>query len=212
MSIHNERFESQFPKTVIVKKTVEDQKAVSQDQLGKPKNLGQGKPNIEENTVFGIKNITGSDVWNAAKCIHGQPKPNELEPDKDLGKSVKPNCRNTVRSEADNNRVFGCPTIRTDIPYKEKRSIADFNNYGDEPEAVDLLFPSTFTEMGITEYDFQVPRTREEIKVLFERIGYQYKIGKFNTMYNRAKEYTNQGDLVSVRAFMFAIKELHNVE
>ncbi len=29
MSLHNERFESSFPKTVIVKKTVEDHKAVS---------------------------------------------------------------------------------------------------------------------------------------------------------------------------------------
>ena len=42
MSIHNERFDQGFPKTVIVKKTVEDAKAVTQDQLGKPKNLGQG--------------------------------------------------------------------------------------------------------------------------------------------------------------------------
>jgi hypothetical protein len=36
-----------------------------------------------------------------------------------------------------------------DIPYKDKRSVADFQNYGDEPEAVDLLFPSTHTEVGI---------------------------------------------------------------
>ena len=108
--------------------------------------------------------------------------------------------------------MFGTPTIRTDIPFKEKRSIADFNNYGDEPEAIDLLFPSTFTEMGITEYDFQVPRPRHEIKQLFERIGYSYKIGKFNAMYNRAKEINDQGDLVSVRAFMLAVRELHHIE
>lgn len=50
------------------------------------------------------------------------------------------------------------------------------------------MFPSTFTELGITEYDFQLPRTRDEIRVLFERIGFSYKIGKFNTMYNRARE------------------------
>jgi len=29
--------------------------------------------------------------------------------------------------------------------------VADYANYGDEPEAVDLLFPSTFTEVGIEE-------------------------------------------------------------
>jgi len=31
LAIHNERLEEQFPKTVIVKKTVEDHKAVSGD-------------------------------------------------------------------------------------------------------------------------------------------------------------------------------------
>ena len=40
MSLHNERFESGFPKTIIVKKTVEDHKAVTQDQLGQTKNMG----------------------------------------------------------------------------------------------------------------------------------------------------------------------------
>lgn len=69
--------------------------------------------------------------------------------------------------------------------------------------------------MGITEYDFQMPRPREDIKMLFERIGFTYKIGKFNAMYNRAKELMNNqaaNDLVSVRAFMQAVNELHNVE
>lgn len=54
---------------------------------------------------------------------------------------MRPGTRNVVRKPEDVNRTFGCPTIRTDIPYKEKRSVADYNNYGDEPEAVDLLFP-----------------------------------------------------------------------
>ena len=90
-------------------------------------------------------------------------------------------------------------------------------NYGDETEAVDILFPSTFTEMGISEYDFQVARPRDEVKMLFERIGFSYKIGKFNAMYNRAKEVQgitlgNTSDNVSVRSFMIAVKELHNVE
>ena len=88
---------------------------------------------------------------------------------------------------------------------------------------MDLLFPSTFTELGITEYDFQLPRIRDEIRMLFERIGFAYKIGKFNAMYNRAKDFmsggsqaaasaSGSGDLVSVRAFMMAVKELHAVE
>lgn len=47
-------------------------------------------------------------------------------PDPDLGKSVKPNCRNVVRREEDKHRAFGLPTIRKDIPYKEFRSVADY--------------------------------------------------------------------------------------
>lgn len=84
------------------------------------------------------------------------------------------------------------------------------------------MFPSTFTELGISEYDFQLPRSREEIRALFERIGFTYKIGKFNAMYNRAKELMGNsnsgnpasaaGDTVSVRAFMQAVRELHHVE
>lgn len=33
-------------------------------------------------------------------------------------------------------------------------------NYGDEPEAVDLLFPSNFSENGVSEHDFRELRTR----------------------------------------------------
>lgn len=127
MSIHAERFENTFPKTVIVKKTVEDVKAVASDILGQSKNLGQGKPPVPEDHVFGVKNIVGNHVWNAAKCIHGEPTEKETQPDKDLGKCTKPGSMNVVRKPEDWNRSFGTPTIRTDIPYKEKRSVADYN-------------------------------------------------------------------------------------
>jgi hypothetical protein len=42
--------------------------------------------------------------------------------------------------------------------------------------------------------------------MLFERIGFSYKIGKFNAMYNRAKDIMGSqnggADLVNVRSFM----------
>lgn len=126
MSIHAERFENNFPKTVIVKKTVEDVKAVTQDLLGQSKNLGQGKPPMSDDHAFGIKNIVGNNIWNAAKCIHGEPTEKEVQPDNDLGRCTKPGSMNVVRKAEDWNRSFGTPTIRTDIPYKEKRSIADY--------------------------------------------------------------------------------------
>ena len=39
-SVMPERFDEAFPKTVIVKREVEDMKSATQDQLGKVKNLG----------------------------------------------------------------------------------------------------------------------------------------------------------------------------
>ena len=158
--------------------------------LGTVKNLGQGQSQRDPNHVFGAmkRNLD----WNAAKCISGDPSDRELEPE-------------------DKDRAFGCPTIRTDIPFKVVRSVADYSNYGDEPEAVDLLFPSTFNELGIEEGDFQKPRDRAAIRALFEGIGYSYKVGKFNAMYNKAKEICNsRDDSVSVRAFMTAVQMLHD--
>jgi hypothetical protein len=68
--------------------------------------------------------------------------------------------------------------------------------------------------MGISDYDFKVPRDRETIKYLFEKIGFSYKVGKFNAMFNRAKDAMGgtSGDYVSVRAFMQSVNEMHTIE
>jgi hypothetical protein len=99
---------------------------VASDILGKSKNLGQGQNDRGGEFVHGIKNVVAGDPWNAARCIHGEPTEREVQPDSDLGKSVKPNCRNVVRREEDRYRSFGLPTIRKDIPEKGFRSVADY--------------------------------------------------------------------------------------
>lgn len=207
-----ERLEESFPKTVIVKKIVEDSKAVTTDVLGTVKNLGQGQTLKPADHVFGYR--VAVDEWNAAKCINGEPKSiQDVDHDIDLGCSRKLNCTNQVRKPEDVGRSFGCPTIRTDIPFKAIRSISDYQNYGDEPEAVDLLFPSTFVELGVSEWDFQQPRPRQAIKELFEKIGYCYKVGKFNAIFNKAREISGCAeDKASVRAFMTAVQMYHDVE
>ena len=75
------------------------------------------------------------------------------------------------------------------------------------------MFPSNYSEQGVSEHDFREGRTRDEIKALFEKIGFVYKIGKFNAMYNRAKEISGRGDdKICVRDFQCAISEMHNIE
>lgn len=151
-AVHHERIEEAYPKTVIVKKVVEDVKAVTSDHLGSVKNLGQGQEPRGDDFIYGHKN--DYTAWNAGKCITGEASEQQLAPDHDLGRSVKPNCSNNVRQSTDAQRSFGCPTIRTDVPFKVWRSVADYTNYGDEPEAVDLMYPATATELGISEADF----------------------------------------------------------
>jgi len=94
-----ERIEEAFPKTVIVKKIVEDQKAVTQDMLGTVKNLGQGLAPHPQGHTYGTmrRNLD----WNAAKCINGDPSERELQPDIDLAISTKKNCTNQVRKPED---------------------------------------------------------------------------------------------------------------
>ena len=80
-------------------------------------------------------------------------------------------------------------------------------------------------ELGISEHDFLVGRSKQDIRQLFERIGYSYKNGKFNAMFNRAKELVRllrddifvlqagtSEDKVNVRAFMAAVGEMHEIE
>ena len=62
----------------------------------------------------------------------------------------------------------------------------------------------------MTEKEFQQARSREEIKSIFENIGFSYKIGKFNAIYNRAKEIASStDDKVCVRDFQYALSEMH---
>ena len=68
-------------------------------------------------------------------------------------------------------RPFGCPTIRSDIPKYERRSIADTQNYGDDVNAQYLLHPGPFVAIGIEESDFQDVYPKHEIIDIFVNAG-----------------------------------------
>ena len=97
------------------------------------------------------------------KCIHGEPTFKEVQADDNLGKSVRFGMRNVPHS-GDEDRVFGVPTIRSDIKKPRQKSVADIFNYGDEPEAVALLFPERFHELGVSTKEFEAFRPKEEVK------------------------------------------------
>lgn len=188
-----ERNDESFPKTVIVSRQVGDQKTLTADPLGKSRSLGQGLHAVKNRpftATFGVPSVRETGQWNAAKCLNGEPTARQLVADADLGKSCKINCSNRVRRLADRDRGFGVPSVRSDIPMRRVKSIADHQNYGDEPEAIDLLFPAQHAEFGISEADFLKLRTHAELREILERAGHKFKTGKFNAIFNRSVLYT----------------------
>lgn len=75
--------------------------------------------------MFG-RSLQPKDPWNAAKCIRGEATYDEAVKDVGLGKSTRFGTRNLTKP-GDEDRVFGTPTIRTDIIKPVKKSVADPN-------------------------------------------------------------------------------------
>lgn len=63
-------------------------------------------------------------------------------------------------------RRYGVPTIRTDLPAPRIRRVDDRKNYGDESDAYGLVNPSLFSQKGVYEKDFLLPRSKEEVKIV----------------------------------------------
>jgi hypothetical protein len=68
---------------------------------------------LKEGHSFGFT-PKNKDEWDAKKCISGEPTLKEVLVDKNLGKTLKFGYRNIVKP-GDENRIFGVPTIRSDI-------------------------------------------------------------------------------------------------
>ncbi|CAG9310738.1 unnamed protein product [Blepharisma stoltei] len=201
ISLQPECYGSSHPKTVIVQKAVEDFRATTHEGLGRPRNLGQGKPNLPEDHAFGAS-IHRRNEWTAKQCIHGQPNEREVQPDPDLGKTNRFGFRNIVK-EGDEDRQFGVPTIRNDIPKKAFKSVADPNNYGDEASAVQLLYPDFWLRYGISPDEFKRERPKEEIKDLFESAGLEIKRGKFEAVSSKAIQFYKS---LSLESFIHALR------
>lgn len=139
------------------------------DMLGRTKNLGQESGNRPADMVYGkpsgLKSVSAADV------LRGKYTPADLEPDRDLGKSIMPGFRNISLKD----RVYGCPSIRDDIPHLPagRRSLADSQNYGDDVPAQELINPPAFADLSIGPLALGELRPKEKILELFNRIGFK---------------------------------------
>ncbi len=74
---------------------------------------------------------------------------------------------------------------------------------------MELLFPKNYSGLGLSEADFRQLRCKEEMRQIFENIGFQFKGNIFEAIFERAKGI--QGtilDRVSCHAFTASIHEM----
>ena len=117
---------------------------------------------------------------------------------------------------------FGVPTVRSDIPAPQIRRVSDHTNYGDELNAHGLLTPSIFTNHGVFESDFFLPRDKMTIRKLFENIGVKMDQESWERCWSEARKYQERydsglkkkskdsGDLVSVECFRLVLDNITN--
>jgi len=187
------------PQTRLVNLHVDQFKAANQDKLGKSRrrNFESSAPSISA-----AEATQKANEWSAAECIQGNYSVEEQLPDKDLGKAVRPGWRNVDAG----NRSFGCPTVRTDIAAPKRRPLGDAQNYGDDPVASSLLYPSRFVEIGVQDEDFFAERNKEEIQEIFSSIGYDLTTEEFERIYGNALK-TSRGR-VSIEGFREALNDM----
>ena len=125
----------------------------------------------------------------------------------DLGKACRWGFKNEVRA-GDENRMFGVPTIREDIKRRGIKSVADIQNYGDEPRAIELLNPQKFSSMGLSPADLQQLRHKDEVRDIFRCIGQDFQPAHFQLLISAAAP--NQQNQVSLNAFLEAVYQYSN--
>ncbi|KAK6165768.1 hypothetical protein SNE40_022627 [Patella caerulea] len=104
-------------------------------------------------------------------------------------------------------RTYGVPTIRIDLAAPRIKRICDHKNYGDESNSYGLLNPSIYSQKGVYEKDFLIPRSFEEIKSIFENIGVRMTGQTYEDVYNMAASRHPKGH-VSVESFRNILDEL----
>ena len=213
-SLMNDFLYNPYPQTKLVGKRLEDFRQANNDLLGKGKFFGTLHPKFyDEQHTFGKESKLG-DAWNAGRCIHGDESTvtnKSVEPDVDLGRDhhYANKLKNLQPIERDSNKTYGVPSIRRDLPVKKLKSVSDIKNYGDEPDAYDLLYPHPGAIRGVGDEDFEKLLTKEEIYNLMKKYDFIIPEEEYNLMYEVGlKNYPNSEGKMSPKSFISTMRNL----
>jgi hypothetical protein len=173
-----------WPKTQVADRTAETFRQVANDGLGTARNAMQGRPPVPAGHSYGLK--SGHDNTHAGELMRGFYTANEQRPDPDLGK-----CKTQGRRNFLTKRPFGTPSVRHDLeaPPHHRRSIASSTNYGDDHSAFGLLYPEKFGFRGVSDNDFFVGRSADEMRSLLQGAGYSLEEQDFQMLWEDGVRY-----------------------
>ncbi|KAG9476173.1 hypothetical protein GDO78_002976 [Eleutherodactylus coqui] len=113
------------------------------------------------------------------------------------------------RPESSCMKTYGIPTIRTDLAPPRFHRISDRTNYGDESNALGLLYPSIFTQHTVYERDIFKSRTKEEIAQILHNIGVNIPDNAFEELWKLAAKRHPKGE-VSVETMRSVLDDVHS--
>lgn len=215
-SMLNEMLKNPYPQTVLVNKKEEDFRQAKNDMLGVGKFFGTLNKRYTNDLDHTYGKKDDPERWNAAKCIYGDRNTataDRVKPDEDLGKNILAKVkthRSQISIPGGEDRTFGVPTIRSDLvkPAKFKK-VNDYHDYGDEPDAFELLYPHPEAIRGVTDEDFDKLYSKEEINTLMKKYDFKIPENEYDTMFNVAlKNYPNDEGKISAKSFISTMRNL----
>lgn len=177
--------ETQQQPATITTKLHADYKAAAVDRLGVVKQLGTGERDLAPDHTFGVPSLrNGVREPGVEELMKLSLSEEQQQPDADLGKSLREGYRNI----APEGRVFGVPSIRTDMSLPAKRSVTCTRNYGNEPDARQLLRPPLSVERGVHEAHYIQLRTKEEVQDIVQDAEINLTPDQFDAIFDMAMQ------------------------
>ncbi|XP_028835335.1 EF-hand domain-containing family member B isoform X2 [Denticeps clupeoides] len=104
----------------------------------------------------------------------------------------------------------GLPSTRSDLPPPYVKRISDFVNYGDQPSAYDLLYPTIPSIYGVHEEHYFSSRSKNEVVQIFHNVGLSVPDDTFEEAWELASMRHPTGQ-VCMDSFLNVLKEIHAI-
>eukprot|EP00672_Neobodo_designis_P028723 CAMPEP_0174827686 /NCGR_PEP_ID=MMETSP1114-20130205/875_1 /TAXON_ID=312471 /ORGANISM="Neobodo designis, Strain CCAP 1951/1" /LENGTH=471 /DNA_ID=CAMNT_0016061361 /DNA_START=41 /DNA_END=1454 /DNA_ORIENTATION=- len=191
--------EEPFNPTQLVPLATTQQRYQNGGEVGRPRKAGYAPP-TDPNHTFGMTTGKGESMAQALMQTGETPA--------DLGKSTiksatlrKLRDADRASKPGDDSRCFGMPSVRSDKPPPAAPKITGNTNFGDEPSANQLLFPTPDTTAGASKALACV----DDAEVLANRCKFGLTRSEVERAYGHA---ARQAVPVTVASFKRAVDDL----